>query len=180
MGLDMYLTKKNYVGAEYEHRNVTGKIDIKIDGKKLPINFKKVSYIEERAGYWRKANQIHKWFVDNVQDGEDDCKEYYVAAEKLEELLTICKDIKEKCGLMDGVVQNGYTFNEHGKQPIMEDGKMMTNQEYAHEKLPTTSGFFFGGTDYDQYYMQDIDDTIEILEDCLKDTGGEYYYSSSW
>jgi len=26
----------------------------------------------EEVGYWRKANAIHGWFVDHVQDGEDD------------------------------------------------------------------------------------------------------------
>ena len=31
------------------------------------------SRIIEQVGYWRKANQIHNWFVENVQDGEDDC-----------------------------------------------------------------------------------------------------------
>ena len=43
------------------------------------------------CAYWRKANQIHKWFVDNVQKGEDDCGEYYVSHEKLKELLTTCR-----------------------------------------------------------------------------------------
>lgn len=27
----------------------------------------------EEVAYWRKANQIHRWFVQNVQDGADDC-----------------------------------------------------------------------------------------------------------
>jgi len=28
--------------------------------------------------YWRKANAIHNWFVQNVQDGVDNCGSYYV------------------------------------------------------------------------------------------------------
>ncbi len=44
----------------------------------------KVTYIIEDCGYWRKANGIHAWFVQNVQEGEDDCKEYYVSQSKLE------------------------------------------------------------------------------------------------
>jgi hypothetical protein len=44
------------------------------------------SEVIEEVMYWRKANQIHKWFVDNVQDGVDDCKEYWVSEEKLQEL----------------------------------------------------------------------------------------------
>ena len=42
----------------------------------------------EEVGYWRKANQIHKWFVDNVQDGVDDCGEYKVTKEQLIETVT--------------------------------------------------------------------------------------------
>ena len=32
---------------------------------------------------------IHAWFVDNVQGGEDDCRDYYVSQEKLEELYNL-------------------------------------------------------------------------------------------
>ena len=70
----MYLIRKKYVGANLEHRKVKGKIELEIEGKKLPIEFDRLSYIDEEVGYWRKANAIHKWFVDNVQDGNDDCK----------------------------------------------------------------------------------------------------------
>lgn len=112
MGLDMYLKRKKYVGANYEHRNVKGTIDISVNGNKLPIDFSKVSYIEEEFGYWRKANAIHKWFVDNVQDGVDDCKEYYVAQSKMEELLELCKKVKENPNLASELLprQVGFFF----------------------------------------------------------------------
>ena len=125
MGLDMYLTRKKYVGAEYEFRDVTGKVEIKVRGEKLPIDFKKISYIEESAMYWRKANAIHKWFVDNCQEGEDDCRYAYVELGQLKELLDLCKEVQK----------------DHSK---------------AEELLPTQSGFFFGGTDYDEWYFKKI------------------------
>ena len=46
-------------------------------------------HVEVTAAYWRKANQIHKWFVDNVQGGNDNCGEYYVSQEKLKSLLEL-------------------------------------------------------------------------------------------
>jgi hypothetical protein len=55
MGLDMYLTKKTYVGAEYEHRKVTGEVKILVDGVELPIKFNRISEISERVGYWEKS-----------------------------------------------------------------------------------------------------------------------------
>lgn len=186
----MYLTKKTYVGAEYEHRKVSGKCEIKVGDNPLPINFKRITYIEERVGYWRKANQIHKWFVDNIQGGNDDCGEYDLSKEKAIELLNICKEIKDKCKLVGGKVRNGQVANaETGGKfvDVTEDGKLMENSHIAAKLLPTKSGFFFGSTDYDQYYMQDIDDTIEILESLMAEDNPEkdYFaqdiiYSSSW
>ncbi len=187
MGLDMYLTKKTYIGAEYKHRNVKGEIAISIEDKPVKIDFNRVSYIEERVGYWRKANQIHQWFVANIQDGKDDCNEYDLPKEKAIELLNICKEIKKKTKLKKGAVTNGYTFENGVKMPIVEEGKEMVNPEIAENLLPTKGGFFFGSTDYDEYYMQDITDTIEILEGLLKESDPskdyfteEVYYRSSW
>ena len=155
MGLDMYLKRKKYVGAKYTKPQ--GEINIQINGKKLPIDFNKVSYIIEDAGYWRKANAIHKWFVDKVQDGIDDCKEYDVSIEQLEELLDLCKEVDD-------------------------------NPELANELLPTVDGFFFGSTEYDEYYFEDIKRTIDMLEEILNeekdynelDFYSEFTYQSSW
>ena len=139
--------------------------------------------IIEEVGYWRKANAIHKWFVDNIQDGEDDCGYYEVAPEQLEELLNICKLIKQKCVLKKGKITNGYRIENSKKIPIMEDGEYIENPEVAAEYLPTQSGFFFGGTDYDQWYMKNIESTIEVLTKVLKETDFDnqmVVYTSSW
>ena len=138
----------------------------------------------EQVGYWRKANQIHSWFVENVQGGEDDCGSYEVTKEQLQTLLGICKAIVKNCKLIKGTVNNGYTFDSTMKMVgIQEEGKVMTNSEVAHELLPSRSGFFFGSTDYDQWYMQDIKETIEILTKVLKETDFNTHtisYQSSW
>lgn len=184
----MYLTRKKYIGAKWDHNNITGTIDIKKGDKQIPIDFKKVSYIEEEVGYWRKANAIHKWFVDNVQEGIDDCKEYYVSIEQLKELHDICQKIKSEVKLEKGKIKNGKTFENGEWKPIIEDGEFIENPEICQELLPTTSGCFFGSTEYDEYYMYDIDETIKIIEEILKDEENlnnlglysDYYYQSSW
>ena len=45
------------------------------------------------VGYWRKANAIHAWFVENVQDGKDDCQTSYVDRDTLKKLLAVCKEV---------------------------------------------------------------------------------------
>ncbi len=93
MGLDMYLTKKIYIGAEHDHNKVVAKIEITVQGKPLAINAGKLQYISESAMYWRKANHIHNWFVVNCQDGKDECQESDVSKEQLEALLKDCKTV---------------------------------------------------------------------------------------
>ena len=160
MGLDMYLSKKTYV-KNWAHQDVTEKheITVTLGGKKHPyIKPEKVTYITEEAGYWRKANHIHVWFVANVQEGQDDCREYEVDLMNLQLLLDTCKSVME-------------------------------NRPSAELLLPTQSGFFFGGTAYDEYYFSDIEETIAILEEILKhkittERGVylpfEVYYQASW
>lgn len=181
MGLDMYLTKKVYAGLNYEHNRKKGKkTEVIINGEKYDEN--KLESLVFSEAYWRKANQFHKYFVDNVQNGDDDCEEHVIEdKEVIENLLRICKDIREKCPLVDGMVKNGSHYEKGQWVDNMEIGKVMTNPEYAHDVLPRESGFFFGGTGYDQWYMQDIEYTIPILENILKDWGkAEFYYSASW
>ena len=53
----------------------------------------------------------------------------------------------------------------------------------ADELLPTADGFFFGNTNYDEWYYNDVKNTIKMLEDEMDENGnfyGSYYYRSSW
>jgi hypothetical protein len=91
MGLDMYLSRRVYVGSykDSTELQITGLPEY---AKLSDSDMAKVKYIELEAGYWRKSNQIHKWFVDNVQGGNDDCGHYYVGEEKLQELLDLVNE----------------------------------------------------------------------------------------
>lgn len=180
MGLDMYLEQRKYVKNWNFEKENNWKVTIENNGKpcNAPYQAKEVVF---EVGYWRKANQIHRWFVENVQDGQDDCKDYYVSDDQLRELLELCKRVKQVAKVKKDKVINGYNITESGREPIYEDGEVITNPEEVHEILPTSSGFFFGSTDYDEYYLQDINSTIEILEKALANTEfGDFYYSSSW
>jgi hypothetical protein len=187
MGLDMYLNKRTYIGAHYEHNRIQASIDIRRDDQVIPIDPGKVISIEERVGYWRKANTIHKWFVDNCQGGEDNCQETQVSEEQLKKLLGLCKDVMAKARLVDGKVHNGTTWkNVDGKQvreEIYEDSQVIENAEEIAQLLPTQEGCFFGSTDYDMYYLEDVKSTIAILEVLDldgKNYGISYVYQASW
>ena len=112
MGLDMYLSAKRYIwDKEGEGVEVNG-VDIP-----APLELKELGC---RAAYWRKANHIHGWFVENVQDGEDDCKSYYVSREDLQSLIDICRKVLANRELADellppneGFFFGGYEYDEY-------------------------------------------------------------------
>lgn len=112
--------------------------------------------ITQEVAYWRKANQIHRWFVNNVQDGEDDC-DYHEECTKgvIEELLNTCKRVL------------------NSSNPVSE----------AKRWLPVQEGFFFGSYEYDEDYFEDLRHTVEVLENVLATTDFDnemLYYVSSW
>jgi len=153
MGLDMYLEKRhyipNYFGIKEEDKY---KIEITKGGREVPyINPDKITNITEECIYWRKANAIHLWFIDNCAEGNND-NEMHVTPDKLEELLDIIN-------------------------------KVLENTREASELLPTTSGFFFGDTNYGEYYFETLKDTKKQLEELMESTNWEnqdYYYIASW
>lgn len=133
---------------------------------------------------WRKANAIHDWFVNHVQDGIDDC-EYHneVTKEILEELLDTCEKVLAASELVEGKIKNGERY-ENGKWiACMQDGEYIKDPSVAMELLPTTSGFFFGGTDYDEWYYDQIEYTANKIREVLETTDFEtqmLFYISSW
>ena len=157
MGLDMYLYAREYISANDWDKNADEQKLTNILGSMsfAPSELERPSVtVQLPIGYWRKANQIHNWFVQKVQDGEDDCKEYLVDREQLQELLETC-------------------------EKVMEDPSL------REELLPTSSGFFFGSTDYDEWYENDVRETIILLTKILSDTrlnlpNVDFVYTSSW
>lgn len=183
MGLDMYFTKRTYVkNWEWIEPKERYQISIMRGGKPVPkteIDPDKITYLIQEGGYWRKANAIHNWFVEHVQEGDDDCKDYYVSRERLQELLDTVNKVLASSELIDGKIQNGYTYKDGKEVPILVDGKYIKDPTVAKELLPTQEGFFFGSTAYDQFYVEDLEHTKQILDEALH-RPADYYYTSSW
>jgi hypothetical protein len=60
--------------------------------------------------------------------------------------------------------------------------QIMDNPALAEELLPTQGGFFFGSTDYDEWYMDSIKEThdkLSVLLATIPD-GWSFKYQASW
>ena len=184
MGLDMYLEKKTYV-ENWSHMKGSELTKIQISGDKAKgIRPERITYVTEQIAKWRKANAIHRWFVENVQEGKDDCGEYAVGSDQLKELAELCRKVLAEAKTKKARIKVGMQYSKGKTKAITEMGLKVTNPEACEKLLPTQSGFFFGGTEYDNYYIDDLKYTAETIEEALKEcekgAHGTFYYSSSW
>lgn len=183
MGLDMYLYRKSYV-RNWDHQKSESRheITVKLGGViREDIQPERICGIIEEVAYWRKANAIHQWFVDNVQDGDDECLETHVEREQLAELVGLCKQVLNSVETVHGDVSTGTTFHPDGRiEEHTIPGQVVAQVGIAELLMPTQSGFFFGSTDYDELYLDDLRETVRQLEPLLTDKTGDYSYRSSW
>ena len=190
MGLDMYLySTKKVDGLEVEDYekidNEVSNVDVKnfesIEKTLKPDEYKPAydelnEVVKQRGkhfswlsifediGYWRKANAIHNFFVQECQDGVDECQVSMVSKEALEDLLGRCKRAMKlkKIYLNDGIIKDGQGLETF---------------------LPTTTGFFFGGSEFDEWYFNGVAETKKLITKVLKQTDFDkqiILYRASW
>ena len=173
MGLDMYLTANEYVSRT--GRDATGLLPDTPKNNPLfdTLSSRRPGWVDQAgyqgisisypAAYWRKANAVHNWFVQNVQDDRDECQKSYVSPQNL-------RDLREACQAVLATKNNS----------------LVSVSEVAEEVgLAPKAGFFFGSTEYDEWYYQDLEYTVKMI-DRLENSGVfdnawvDIEYQASW
>ena len=95
----------------------------------------------EEVAYWRKANQIREWFLNHIEEMEPDSNcQHFEVTEDM--LEELIADCKE----------------------------VLNHKELAGEILPTSNGFFFGSTDYNEWYFDELKETVTMLTEVITET----------
>ena len=152
MGLDMYLTANEYVSRTQRDPSGLSPDTPKRNPLFDTLASRRPGWVDEAGysgmsisypiAYWRKANAIHNWFVQNVQDGQDNCQKSYVSAQNL-------RDLREACQAVLATRNNS----------------LVSVSEVAEENgIAPTAGFFFGSTEYDEWYFGDLEYTVNAID----------------
>lgn len=100
--------------------------------------------------YWRKANFVHRYFTEGWE-------ERGFESDDVTEFPVSKGDLEELLELCEVVLED---------------------KRQAPFVLPTQSGFFFGSTEYDSWYFDDVlytrEQLLELLDDVSDDD--EFYY----
>lgn len=183
MGLDMYLSARLHISG-YDNSKKLVRDTLLALIEVTPSPHDPSITIEYTVLYWRKANAIHKWFVDHTQDGEDrNGVKTRVEREQLIELRDLCRKVLATTKTAPGTITTGMTYTAAGMTKNTTLGQVITNPEEVAALLPTQPGFFFGSTDYDEYYLDDVKETAEELDRILANPAledSDFFYQSSW
>ena len=95
---------------------------------------------DDEIYYWRKANQIRQWIVSHTGYSESS---------------NITAHVLTK---------------EHLENLLSDCKKVLEKPELASMILPTSEGFFFGGTQYNESYLLTLEETAEMLESLIPET----------
>lgn len=154
MGLDMYFSTKI---SNYSWNDTKSSMDkVLAVFPHVPTDTVDSVSVNITLGYWRKANAIHNWFVQNVQGGEDNCNEYYVSREKIVELLNTVKKVLENRELAPTLLPptSGFFF---GSTELDE--------------------YYWGDLEHTRKVMENA---LKMLDGSKKEEYVTFYYQSSW
>lgn len=163
MGLDMYFYARKTIYKSFSKWDKSDRADETNYPEDLKIfsdyiydrNFKSVqTETSYQIGYFRKFNALHSYIVKTFANGIDNCQDIILYKEDVEQIKKVLDDVLEA-----------------------------NTEEKAKELLPTQSGFFFGGTDYDEFYFDDVKDAADLMQNLLDNFDFENYqlvYRASW
>lgn len=108
--------------------------------------------VDEECAYWRKANQIRAWIVEHT-------------------------DYPSNGNCTD------YRLTQSELKSLVADCKrVLLDHSLASKLLPTSAGFFFGDTEYNERYFDNLESTVQQVGDIIKTTDFDMYdiYYTEW
>jgi len=157
MGLDMFLSAKFSLSeCQKEEKEQMTIINNLFGLRNTNFNYT-VTQVEFDVAYWRNAQLINLLFINQIRDEINyaEYKEYRIYRDQLECILNICKD-------------------------FIDDYPIYSEKDITY---PTRGYIFNDDKIYDECSYNNIKDTIEMLEQILKQEifkKAEFYYHWSY
>jgi len=88
--------------------------------------------------------------------------------------VTRCQDGEDNCAKY-------YVDREKLAELKQACDEVLADKTKADDLMPCQEGFFFGATEYDEWYFKECERTSKLVEQLLKSPNDwEFYYQSSW
>ena len=148
MGLDQYM----YIAKEELEEDYYEYLGKEVKDENGELQYYDEDEVLQEIAYFRKSNWLHG-YMDRLCESKvghniGDCEYLIFTQEDLINLLDTCREVVE-----------------------------CESVAIAEELLPPQSGFFFGPTDIDEYYFEDVQDAINVLKQYEEDDNQYAYYA---
>lgn len=121
------------------------------------------------VGYFRKFNALHNYITTVLTDhAGTNCEEINLSTEQLTDIL---ETLEKAAAILEKGVYDAEA-NSYDEDTC----------EQIEEFFAPTSGFFFGSTEIDDWFRDDVNDAIPVIRSVLdmSKNGDKIYYYSWW
>ena len=95
MGLDIYLSKKTFIGAMFDSCGISGFISLKKRGKEIPIKLRRVAYVIEDIFHGRKTHWLHHWLDLELSETLGNAEDQEISKDLIDRLHDACIEVLE-------------------------------------------------------------------------------------
>ena len=93
MGLDIYLSKKTFIGAMYKSQAITGSISLFKRGKKIPVRLGRLAYVIEDIYHGSKTHWLHHWLELELPEYLGNAEDQEISEDLMDRLHQACIDV---------------------------------------------------------------------------------------
>ena len=155
MGLDIYLSRRIFIGAMYPSRGITGRIQLFSHGREIPVKLELVASITEDIYHGSKTWWLWEWFNREAPEClQSNGTEHIVSGDTLRKLCRICEEVlsaKETDTFFE-LCQNKLYF------PVNKDIK----------------------PDNLQFFIQELEELVQALQNIEQKPDVDFYIAVSW
>ena len=154
MGLDIYLSKKTFIGAMFKSCGITGEIRLFKRGKKIPINLDRVSYVIEDIYHGSKTHWLHHWLEMELPEVFGNTEDQEISKGLMDRLHQACVDVLAHRNMTD--------FREVCKEKLHCELKPDISEEALNN------------------FLDEVEDLAQATDPSEKTDDAVFFVSASW
>ena len=93
MGLDIYFSKKTFIGAMFRSSGISGIISLTKRGKQIPIQLERLAYVTEDIYHGNKTHWLFNWLKHELPEALNNSEEREISGDVMDRLHQVCVEI---------------------------------------------------------------------------------------
>ena len=154
MGLDIYLSKKTFIGAMFKSQAITGSISLFKRGKKIPVKLERLTYVIEDIFHGSKTHWLHNWLNTELPEYLGNAEDQEISEDLMDRLHQACIDVLAHRNMTD--------FREVCKEKLHCELKPDISEEALNN------------------FLDEVEDLAQATDPSEKTDEAVFFVSASW